>query len=495
MSLLLERIRKHAAATPQAPALSDHRQTLDYAALLETIDRVAGALSCRRAGLLLDNGIGWACTDLALQQLGAACVPMPGFFSDAQLAHLVRDAGLDLVVTDDPVRAGALLGEARTGTLDLGGQTLHLLRIDAPPAAALPAGTAKISYTSGTTGAPKGVCLSQELLDGMSATLAQAVGAGPADRTLGLLPLSLLLENLGGLNAPLHAGAHAQLPPLAHCGMNGSSGLDVHALFAALHAFRPTTVILVPQLLKALAATVAQGARLPGSLRFAAVGGAPLSPALLAQARALGIPAFEGYGLSEAGSVVCMNRPGADRPGSVGKPLPGVTVVIDENGEIAIEGRAFLGYLGGAPHAGTRWRTGDLGHFDTDGFLYLTGRCKTAWATAFGRNLAPEWVEGELSAHALIAQACVFGEARPFNVAVVVSRVGDAAALEAAIATVNARLPDYARITRWIVATAPFTVANGLAGSAGTPDRAAIGRHYATRIDHCYGDPSTHVVP
>ncbi len=497
MSTLLARIREHARLHPQAIALRDGRRQLNYLELHQEVERLAEFLVDRRVGLLLENGVPWACADLALRRSEAVCVPMPGFFTGEQLAHLVRDASLDLVVTDQPERVLDFLEGAQVATLDIAGRSVWLFRRHRTGmgGTGLPAGTAKITYTSGTTGTPKGVCLSGKAIESVAETLARTVGATPPDRALSLLPLSTLLENIGGLYAPLWAGATAQLPTLAECGMAGSSGLQPGKLFDTLRRYDPTTVILVPQLLKVLTEGVAAGYPAPSSLRFAAVGGAPAAPALLGRARALGLPVYQGYGLSEAGSVVCLNLPHAEQAGSVGKPLPHVGVSVNGNGEVVVSGRLFLGYLGGEPLVDDAWPTGDLGYLDQNGYLHLTGRRKTAYATAYGRNVSPEWVEGELMGHTLIAQAAVFGEARPFNVAVLVPRGSvSPEQMSAAVGAVNTRLPDYARIGACIVADEPFTPLNGMAKAGGALDRKAIAQRYRTHIEPLYASEESHAV-
>jgi long-subunit acyl-CoA synthetase (AMP-forming) len=313
--------------------------------------------------------------------------------------------------------------------------------------------------------------------------------------------LSTLLENIAGLYAPLRAGALAQVPDLALCGMAGSSALQAGKLFAALSGFAPTTLVLVPQLLKALCECAAAGMPPPSSLRFVAVGGAPVPASLLERARSLGLPVYQGYGLSEAGSVVSLNLPGAERTGSVGKILPQHRISIAYDGEIVVGGNLFSGYLGSDPGAGDAYRTGDLGWLDAHGYLYLRGRKKTAYATAYGRKVAPEWVEGELASDPRIVQAAVFGDGRPYNVAVLVPRSPAAnppadleTELKRALESVNARLPDYARIRHWIVAEAPFTPGNGLANGAGCIRREAIQRHYQHPLEVLFAKEEMHVV-
>ena len=127
-------------------------------------------------------------------------------------------------------------------------------------------------------------------------------------------------------------------------------------------------MVLVPELLRAWCASLMLSQeRAPQSLRVVAVGGAKTPPEVIALAADLGLPAYEGYGLSECGSVVALNTPGAVRAGTVGRPLPGLDVKIID-GEITVAGpNVMSGYLGKELHKG-RWATGDLGDIDEDGF-------------------------------------------------------------------------------------------------------------------------------
>jgi long-subunit acyl-CoA synthetase (AMP-forming) len=244
---------------------------------------------------------------------------------------------------------------------------------------------------------------------------------------------------------------------------------------------------MIPQMLHALVLAREAGAAPLPALRFIAVGGAPVSPALLARAKALALPVFEGYGLSECASVVALNTPGHERAGSVGLPLPHVRLRIDDHGEIHIAGALFRGYLGGARHDDEFLPTGDIGHVDADGFLFITGRKKNMFITAFGRNVAPEWVERELALEPSIAQAAVFGEARAWNTAVIVPRGPlTGTEVERAIARANRRLPDYARVRAWVRADAPFTVENGQWTGTARPRREQIWAAYGERIARLY---------
>lgn len=420
--------------------------------------------------VLADNGPAWAIADLATLAAGRVHLPLPGFFSPEQLRHALDQAGADTLLTDQPDRIGRLdLGFAITGHWQ--GLT-WMRRIVAP--AGLPPGTAKISFTSGSTGTPKGVCLSAEGLHDTARAVTRRLFDLPLQRHLAVLPLGLLLENVAGLHAPLLREMPVHLPPLASLGWQGMGGFDPAALQAAVSVAQPGSLILVPELLKAWSLYLAaSGQRPAGTLRYVAVGGARVDRSALEQARALGIPAYQGYGLTECGSVVSLNRPDDDGD-DVGRPLEHAEIRID-GGEVLVRARAFLGYAGHpASPAGGEFATGDLGEFARNGHLRLAGRRKNLLITSFGRNISPEWVEAVLLAQPAILQAVVSGEAQATLSAVLVPLPGTSdAELAAAVAAANLRLPDYARIGRW-QRSAPFSAANGLATGNGRPRRDAI---------------------
>jgi long-chain acyl-CoA synthetase len=445
----------------------------------------------RVVAVLADNSPAWAIADLATLAAGVVHLPLPGFFNPEQLRHALEQSGADSVLTDQPERIGQLdLGFAITGRWQ--GLT-WLRRIVAP--AALPAGTAKISFTSGSTGAPKGVCLSAEGLADTAQAVSRRLFDLPLQRHLAVLPLGLLLENVAGLHAPLLREMPVHLPPLASLGWQGMAGFDPAALHAAVEAAQPGSLILVPELLKAWTLyLLASGQRPAATLRFVAVGGARVAPELLIQARQAGIPAYQGYGLTECGSVVAINRPGDDGD-DVGRPLEHAEIRVD-NGEVKIRTRAFLGYAGSrSGPADTEFATGDLGEFASHGHLRLAGRRKNLLITSFGRNISPEWVESVLLAQPPILQAVVIGEAEASLSAVLVPRPGVAdSEVEQAVVAANAQLPDYARLGRWL-RSPPFSPANGLATGNGRPLRSAIiDRFAAVSAAHHPQEESLHVV-
>lgn len=501
MSHVLDAIAQYAVTRPDALALQSGRRTLTYAGLAEQLAAVTERLrqlSPRALGLLADNGIDWILADLAALRLGIPIIPLPAFFSPAQLQHTLQSAGIDWVLCDqrDAVltRAGVTVEETQPFYTSLNAYRIHADGV----ASTLSAGTRKISFTSGTTGTPQGVCLGLEAMERVALSLMQVTQARLEDRHVCVLPLATLLENIAGVYVPLMAGATCIVPTLAEVGLAGSSEFDVRQQLTALHAHRASTVILVPQMLMAQVAALRSGLPLPPNLRFVAVGGGAVSPQIIRAAIHLGLPVHEGYGLSECASVVALNRPGESMPGCVGKVLPHVRVEIAEDGEILVHGPQFSGYLGatsGGARADQAVETGDLGYLDDDGRLYISGRKKNVFITSFGRNVSPEWVERELLGQPGLIQTVVFGEAQPFNIALIFAHpsVSDAQ-LESAVATANAQLPDYARVLTWHRLASPLSAAEGLLTYNGRPRRAVIAEAFAIEIEHLFQRRESHGV-
>ncbi|MFT5127151.1 MAG: long-chain acyl-CoA synthetase, partial [Rhodothermales bacterium] len=283
----------------------------------------------RSIGILAKNSIDWALLELAATSAGICRVPLPTFFSDAQLSHVLTSARIDAIFTDDPQRLKGLSKNLTCTPSVLPGQDCLLHCGGEHEIAEL----ATVTFTSGTTGEPKGVCLQQSQLDTVIASLTRLV---PKGKHLTLMPMSTLLETTAGLHMPLRRGTPVCIPDA-----NSASIVD------SLLETGAETAITTPALLQQI---VDAGERLP-SLRFLAVGGAPVPAQLLADSAALGLPVYEGYGLSEAGSVVSLSTPQHHRVGSSGRRLPHCDVRI-ENGEIVLCDHQFGGYLGEAPHRG-----------------------------------------------------------------------------------------------------------------------------------------------
>ena len=482
MSPELERFKqtlhRHAERKPNSIALWGDQLKIDYATLYAEVMHRQQRLHDEHVkviALALDNGVEAMLWDLAALFEGLTCLTLPPFFSPAQRNHCLEQSQAERVIAPPELES-----ELQTAGYEQQGEFWR--RTFSVPTR-LPEGTAKLTFTSGTTGTPKGVCLSAESILRVARQLHQASQPSDPRHHMTLLPLAVLLENLG-CYAALYAGATLSVPGQRTLGIQGTSGVEVPRLLACLAERAPESLILVPQLLSLLVNAAQSKAFDPQSLRFAAVGGARVSTALLQRAQALGLPVYEGYGLSECASVVCLNHPGAHRPGSVGRPLPHVEVRLADDGEVLIKGSILLGYLGQAPYHDEWWPSGDLGEFDEQGFLYLKGRKKHQFVTSFGRNVNPEWVEAELTQRRHIAQAFVFGEAMPRNHALLWPHRPDCTdeQLAAAVAEANEALPDYARVHGWSRLDQPFTSANGLLTANGRPRRDAIVERYRAQL-------------
>ena len=364
---------------------------------------------------------------------------------------------------------------------------LHLNIVAKP----LPALTAKITYTSGTTGQPKGVCLSEQAMLNVASSIKKMVNLTAADQHLCVLPLSTLLENVAGLYAILLAGGTAHIMSSETVGLTGSS-LNIQQLHQTLESTKANTAIFIPELLTALVSACGAGASLLPHLRFLAVGGASVAPALLTRANQLGLPVFEGYGLSESASVVALNKVADNKIGSVGKLLPHLDIQFSDENEILVKGANYLGYTNTKSiqqkEEQKSWlSTGDIGYLDEDGYLFINGRKKNIFITSYGRNVSPEWVERDLTSTPAIAQACLFGEAKPWNTALIVSK--DDASVEtisSAIEVINQSLPDYARVNKWLLASEPFAVANKQLTPNGRLKRDVIWNAYQESINTLY---------
>ena len=215
-------------------------------------------------------------------------------------------------------------------------------------------------------------------------------------------------------------------------------------------------------------------ARLGGRLRVANAGGAPLSREIAEFFHAIDILILEGYGLSEITTAATVNRHDDFKFGTVGKPLPGVEIVIAEDGEILIRSNTvFAGYYrdpeatAGVLDDEGFVHTGDIGHVDEDGFLVITDRKKDIIVTAGGKNVAPQNLENELKAHKVVSQALVVGDRRPYIAALVTvdpettaGLDGEAvhAAVQTAVDSVNAERSRYEQIKRFAVLPREFSL-------------------------------------
>jgi len=323
-----------------------------------------------------------------------------------------------------------------------------------------PGDLATIIYTSGTTGEPKGALLTHHNIASNVAACLQIMDLGPADTSLSFLPLCHIFERMAGLYATLSAGVTiayaenlesvaanaAEVRPTILMGVprffekvyarvmeNAASQPALRRLLfhwglgGAMAAARLRFAHQPVPFLTALHARIADRlvgarvrARVGGRLRYCVSGGAPLSPKIMEFFFAVGIPVIEGYGLTETSPVICLNRRGREKPGSVGPAIPGVELQIGEQGEILTRGpHVMQGYF--RNDAATRaaivdgwFHTGDVGRLDGDGCLFITDRIKDLLVTAGGKKVAPQPIEGRLKTSKWISEAVLIGDQRPF---------------------------------------------------------------------------------
>ncbi len=458
--------------------LQDKDRQLDGPGLSQAIERFSRTLKkleIKKLALYADNSIDWVLADLACQKLDICLLPLPDYFTTAQLTHAIRSSGIQYILTDQDRDLDAILPELKLQRVyEYSSHLCFLGTEEIDTAVELPRGTQKITFTSGSTGQAKGVCLSKAQQISQASALVESTGILEPVH-LCALPLSTLLENIAGIYAPLLAGGLVHLPSLNELGYQGSRLIDPQAFLNCLSNIKPDTLILIPQLLGLLVQAARQGWSVP-SFKFVAVGGSKVSAELIGQARQLGIPAYEGYGLSECASVVSLNTPLKDRSGTCGQVLNSQQVTI-KNGEVLISGNTMLGYIGDSESwYPSQVHSGDLGHLDNQGYLHIDGRCKNILISSYGRNISPEWVESELLASPLLSEAVVFGDSQPCCVALVyptTSAVSDDQ-ISQVIHEANRKLPDYARIRAWQRLSEPLSSLPDLMTSNSRPRREQI---------------------
>ncbi|MFC4105487.1 AMP-dependent synthetase/ligase [Micromonospora zhanjiangensis] len=439
----------------------------------------AGIEPGARVGLMSKTRYEWTLVDYAIWAAGAVTVPIYETSSADQVAWILADSGATACVVESNNNALCLTGVRdrlpdleRVWQIDAGdldrlrsdGAAVDPADIDARRAGVRADDLATIIYTSGTTGRPKGCELTHR---NMYSDIANAVPVLPnlfheGASTLLFLPLAHSFARL------IQIGVVAARATMAHSS-------DTKNLVPELQRFRPTFVLSVPRVFEKVYNGAAQKAQaegkgkifaaaeqtavawsealdspsgpglrlrlrhqvfdrlvyrrlraaLGGRCRAAISGGAPLGARLGHFFRGVGITVQEGYGLTETSPAAAANLPDATRIGTVGRPLPGVTIRVENDGEILIKGDlVFRGYRNN-PEATAEalddgwFRTGDLGRLDSDGFLTITGRKKEIIVTAGGKNVAPAVLEDPIRAHPLVSQCMVVGDRRPFVAALV----------------------------------------------------------------------------
>ncbi|SCF40967.1 AMP-dependent synthetase/ligase [Micromonospora mirobrigensis] len=439
----------------------------------------AGIGAGDRVALMSRTRYEWTLLDYAIWAAGAVTVPIYETSSAEQAAWILADSGATAVAVETTAHATLVAGvrdrlpELRhVWQIDLGavdelvaaGGSVDQADIEVRRTSVRAGDVATIIYTSGTTGRPKGCVLTHR---NMYADIANAVPVlpnlfSPGASTLLFLPLAHAFARL------IQIGVVQARATMRHCA-------DTKDLVGELQEFKPTFVLSVPRVFEKVyngarqkaeadgkgrifdraekvaiayseALETADGpglglraqhalfdklvyrklrAALGGRCRDAISGGAPLGARLGHFFRGIGVTICEGYGLTETSPAAAANLPTGTKVGTVGRPLPGVTVRIADDGEILISGDlVFEGYWNNesatAEALDAGWfRTGDLGQLDDDGYLSITGRKKEIIVTAGGKNVAPAVLEDQVRAHPLVSQCLVVGDRQPFIAALV----------------------------------------------------------------------------
>jgi long-chain acyl-CoA synthetase len=404
---------------------------------------------------------------------------------------------------------------------------------------------ATIVFTSGTAGMPKGVCLTQKNLVATALAGYEHIGLRlPQPHAIHWLPfghlfgrIGIYMDMVGGSVATYSRGLRdlaadiavaqphflclvpkalrrfesvirqnvARLPAWKQKVFAGAVRIALRAVRDNASSRRTSPWRFVHALLKA---TVFRAVvdRFGSNLRLIIVGSAPTEPDLCAFFQALGIEVCEGYGMTETSGVAFVNPYGRTKRGTVGSPIDTVQFRIDSDHELLLKGASvFQGYL--SPdhdrEAFTEdgwFRTGDLAAIVAGEHLRVIGRKKDILITDGGENVAPERLEGRLAAHPAIADAAVFGDRRPYLVAVLSIDPAVApvttAMLQRAIDEVNRGVAGFERIRRFFVASEPFSVENGELTLTLKKRRAAIEARYRDDIDQLYAaDPIIRPAP
>ena len=460
-------------------------QDVTAAEFRDEVERVARGLIAAgvgvgdRVGLMAKTRYEWTLVDFAIWTAGAITVPIYETSSAEQVGWILSDSGAVACVVETPAHARAVsavkddtptlvdVWQIDAGGLDdliAAGAEIGDDELTARRTAAGPDDLATIIYTSGTTGRPKGCELTHQnfmaLCDNAVARLSIVVSADDA-ATLLFLPLAHIFARFIQVLS-FTAGAR-----VGHTS-------DVKNLMTDLGDFKPTFLLSVPRVFEkiynsseqksasagkgsifslaadtAIAYSKALDAGSPslplrlrhlafdklvyakirtamgGQIRYNVSGGAPLGERLGHFYRGAGITVLEGFGLTETTAPSTVNTPDGTKIGTVGPPLPGVSIRIADDGEVLIKGPHVLRGYWNNPTATADafedgwFRSGDLGELDDDGFLRITGRKKEILVTAGGKNVAPAVLEDRLRAHPLVSQTIVVGDGKPFIAALV----------------------------------------------------------------------------
>jgi len=530
----------------------------------------AGVQIGDRVAIMARTRYEWTILDFAIWFAGAVVVPIYDTSSAEQIDWILNDSHSVGIIVETPALKElvdtvlpAHTHHVWTMTDDVlailaeAGKHIGDDEIDRRRNSLQPSSLATLIYTSGTTGKPKGVQLTHSNFLAECGNVVQGASElflKPGGSTLLFLPVAHVFGRMVEIGA-IAAGLH-----MAHCGdPAGRLPMD-------LASFKPTFVLAVPRIFEKIyngaearaesagkgkifrkAADVAIAysealdkkaispilklkhglfdklvyskirAGMGGNVEAAISGGAPLGSRLGHFFRGAGVTILEGYGLTETTAGATLNLYGAHRVGSVGRPIPGTSVKIGDDGEVLIRGPIVMeGYwqndeANDEVFDAERWfKTGDLGKLDEDGFLYIVGRKKELIVTAGGKNVAPAVLEDRLRAHPLVSQCMVVGDNQPFIAALVtidpdalkswvINHKKDGASIidlandpdliaviQTAVDDANKAVSKAESIRKFVILSTDFTIAGGHLTAKLSVKRHVVAKEFAKEIEALY---------
>ncbi len=383
--------------------------------------------------VLTQNSLDWVISDFYCLFKGITEVSIPLSFSVEQTQSLLE--GIDLVLVDKAgderlkewLEQGLKFDDSTKKVKLVNHLQLNLLE-ETPFELNVNKGPIKIIHTSGSTGNPKGVMISNEGLSNLIFNLNNRLPESINERYLSIVPLSLLIEQVA-LYLTILRGGEIVLPGnvfelLGEGTVQASQFLDVIKLV------QPTSMAIPPSIAKSMydfSERVKDKSQVLSLLfgkdesPFFTCGGAPVSSDILLELNRIGITIYEGYGLSENASVVSINVPSANKIGTVGKPLDHVQVKLAEDGELLVKSSSmFLGYSNNQDSTSCEFtqdgwlKTGDFATIDHEGYITILGRKKNIIINSHGRNIAPEWLENQYKNLVEIEDIVVFNNEAEF---------------------------------------------------------------------------------
>jgi long-chain acyl-CoA synthetase len=518
-----------------------------------------------RVAIMARTRYEWTILDFAIWYAGGCVVPIYDTSSAEQVDWILNDSGAVGLIVETPAlretvtsvlpahtRRIWVMTEDVLAQLRADGSGISDDEIERRRNSLLPETLATLIYTSGTTGRPKGVQLTHGNFLAECGNVVEAASdlfLKPGGSTLLFLPVAHVFGRMVQIGA-IYAGLH-----LAHCSD------PVGRLQPDLASFKPTFVLAVPRIFEkiyngaearadgagkgkifrkaaevAIAYSEAQDRRgfnplltlkhaifdklvyskirlaMGGSVEAAISGGAPLGKRLGHFYRGAGITILEGYGLTETTAGATLNVTQNLRVGSVGRPIPGTSIKIADDGEVLIKGAIVMrGYwqndaANQEVFDGQWFRSGDLGKLDDEGFLYITGRKKELIVTAGGKNVAPAVLEDRLRAHPLVSQCMVVGDNQPFIASLITidadmlkgwiasnnktgatieTLVNDPdlhAVIQTAVDEANKAVSKAESIRKFAILAKDFSIANGEMTAKLSLKRHVIAEHYAAEI-------------